>query len=223
MITPRRLALLLVMALGVAAFFAWKSSRDTAARTPADIEDYVFWQAKELSDFTLAAAGERTLGSSDLKGKWTFVFFGYTHCPDVCPLTLAVLGQVFKILEKQPEIFREIQAIFVSVDPGRDTPEALGAYVSYFNKEFIGATGSVAQIDAFSRQLGALYTIHAKEPGNTSDSYLVTHNSTIFLVDPQGRLHGRFPVPHVPHEIAEIFLKIRAFNGERSGKRWAFL
>lgn len=207
---------MLAIALSAVAFIAWRSGRETVVRTPAELEDYVFWQAKELADFTLAGAGNRTLRLSDLKGKWSFVFFGYTHCPDVCPLTLALLGQAFGVIEKNPEIFPELQAIFVSVDPGRDTPEALGDYVAYFNKRFLGATGSVAQIDAFSRQLGALYSVHAPEPGKPGDSYLVTHNSTIFLVDPQGRLHGRFPAPHVPQEIAEVFLKIRAFYSERS-------
>lgn len=218
----RGLALLLAIAVSVAAFIAWKSGHDRVVRTPAEIEDYVFWQAKELSDFTLARAGNRTLTTSDLRGKWTFVFFGYTHCPDVCPLTLAVLGGVFAMLEKDPQVRREIQTLFVSVDPGRDTPEALGEYVSYFNAGFIGATGSVAQIDALARQIGALYTIHAPEAGKASDAYLVTHNSTVFLVDPRGRLYGRFPAPHVAREIAEAFLKIRAFDGERSNTRWAF-
>lgn len=216
-----RLALLLAVAVGAVAFMVWNSSRDTAVRTPAEIEDYVFWQAKALADFTLTGAGNRTLGSGDLKGKWTFVFFGYTYCPDVCPLALTVLGQAFRMLEKDPEISREIQAVFVSVDPGRDTPDALGEYVAYFHGRFLGATGSVAQIDAFSRQMGALYTIHAKAPGKPDNAYLVTHNSTIFLVDPQGRLHGRFPAPHVPQEIAEVFLKIRALHRERSGMRWS--
>jgi len=133
-----------------------------------------------------------------------------------------VLGQAFKILEKNPAVFPEVQGIFVSVDPKRDTPESLKEYVSYFNDRFIGVTGSTAELDDFSRQMSALYTIHPKEAGQSDDTYLVTHNSTVFLVDPQGRLHGRFPPPQTPKEIAEVFMKIRMFYNERSNKRWGF-
>ena len=219
-LTKRILAVLLVIALSVTAFIGWKLSNDPVVKAPAEIEDYLFWQAKELTDFNLTGANNKTLGLNELKGKWSFIFFGYTHCPDVCPLTLMVLGQAFKILEKNPAVFPEVQGIFVSVDPKRDTPESLKEYVSYFNDRFIGVTGSTAEVDDFSRQMSAMYTIHAKEAGQADDTYLVTHNSTVFLVDPQGRLHGRFPPPQTPKEIAEVFMKIRMFYNERSNKRW---
>lgn len=221
-LTKRNLALLLVIAISVAAFIGWKLSHDPVVKAPADIEDYLFWQAKELADFKLTGADNKALELNDLKGKWSFIFFGYTHCPDVCPLTMGVLGQAFKILEKNPSVFPEIQGIFVSVDPKRDTPQSLKEYVSYFNTKFIGVTGSTAELEDFSRQMSALYTIHPKEPDKSGDNYLVSHNATIFLVDPQGRLHGRFPPPQSPQEIAEIFMKIRTFYNERSNKRWAF-
>jgi len=221
-LTKRILAVLLVIALSVTAFIGWKLSNDPVVKAPAEIEDYLFWQAKELTDFNLTGANNKTLGLNELKGKWSFIFFGYTHCPDVCPLTLMVLGQAFKILEKNPAVFPEVQGIFVSVDPKRDTPESLKEYVSYFNDRFIGVTGSTAEVDDFSRQMSAMYTIHAKEAGQADDTYLVTHNSTVFLVDPQGRLHGRFPPPQTPKEIAEVFMKIRMFYNERSNKRWGF-
>jgi len=222
LLTRRIIAVLLVIALSVTAFIGWKLSNDPVVKAPAEIEDYLFWEAKELTDFKLTGADNKTLGLDELKGKWSFIFFGYTHCPDVCPLTLMVLGQAFKILEKYPAVFPEVQGIFVSVDPKRDTPESLKEYVSYFNDRFIGVTGSTAELDDFSRQMSALYTIHPKEAGRSDDTYLVTHNSTVFLVDPQGRLHGRFPPPQTPKEIAEVFMKIRTFYNERSNKRWGF-
>lgn len=220
--TKGSLAVLLVIALSISAFIGWKLSHDQVVKAPAEIEDYLFWQAKELTDFKLTGADNKTLGLNELKGKWSFIFFGYTHCPDVCPLTLRVLGQTFKILEKNPEIFPEIQGVFISVDPKRDTPESLKEYVSYFNDRFIGVTGSLAELDDFSRQMSALYTLHTNEAGESGDNYLVSHNSTVFLVDPQGRLHGRFPPPQTPQEIAEVFTKIRIFYNERSKKQWGF-
>ncbi|TXT24299.1 MAG: hypothetical protein FD134_1614 [Gallionellaceae bacterium] len=212
--------LLLAIALSITVFIGWKLSRDDVVRAPEDIEDYLFWQARELTEFKLAGADNKTLGLSDLKGKWSFFFFGYTHCPDVCPVTLATLGKAFRILEKDAAIAPEIQGVFVSVDPGRDTPELLKEYAAYFNKHFIGVTGTTAELEAFSRQMSALYTIHPKEPGKPDNTYLVSHNSTLFLVDPQGRVHGRFPPPQDPQEIADAFVKIRAFYNERSKKRW---
>ena len=220
--TKRNLALLLVIAISAIAFIGWKLSHDPVVKAPADIEDYLFWQAKELTDFKLTGADNKTLGLNDLKGKWSFIFFGYTHCPDVCPLTMGVLGQAFKILEKTPAVFPEVQGIFVSVDPKRDTPELLKEYASYFYSEFIGVTGSTAQLDGFSRQMDAMYTIHPNEPDKPGDNYLVSHTSTIFLVDPQGRLYGRFPPPQSSQEIVVVFMKIRRFYNERSNKRWAF-
>ncbi len=220
--TRRNLAILLVIALSITGFIGWKLSHDPVVKAPADIEDYLFWQAKELTDFKLTGADNKTLSLNDLKGKWSFVFFGYTQCPDVCPLTLRILGQAFQILEKNPAIIPEIQGIFVSVDPKRDTPELLKEYVSYFNDRFMGVTGSIAELDGFSRQMSALYTVHASEAGESEDTYLVSHNSTVFLVDPQGRLHGRFPPPQTPKEIAEVFMKIHTFYNERSNKRWGF-
>ncbi len=183
-----------------------------------EIEDYLFWQAKDLTDFKLIGADSKTLGLNDLKGKWSFIFFGYIHCPDVCPLTLGILGQAFKLMEKNPAAYQEIQGVFISVDPKRDTPELAKEYASYFSSKFTGVTGETAQLEAVSRQMSASYSIHPKATKESGDAYLVSHTSTIFLVDPQGRLYGKFPPPQTPQEIAEVFIKIRTFYDERVKK-----
>lgn len=224
-LTKKNIAILLaiVVAIAVTALIGWRAEKETFVKPPEEIEDYLFWEAKELTDFKLTAADGKTLGLDGLKGKWSFVFFGYTQCPDVCPLTMGILGQAFKLIEKTPPAYQEMQGIFISVDPKRDTPELLKEYVSYFSNKFIGVTGDTAQLEAVSRQMSALYTIHSNEPkkaGDTSsgDNYLVTHNSTVFLVDPQGRLYGKFPPPQLPQEIAEVFIKIHKFYNERVKK-----
>lgn len=215
----KSLVLLLVIAVSITAFVGWRIGNEPAAPPPQEIEDYLFWQANDLTDFKLVGAGNKTFGLNDLKGKWSFIFFGYTHCPDVCPVTLGTMGKAFRILEQTPAVYQEIQGVFISVDPKRDTPETLKEYVAYFNNKFTGVTGDTAQLDAFARQMSALYTIHAKD-AQKSDTYLVSHNSTIFLVDPKGRLFGKFPPPHTPQELAEAFMKIRTFYNERSKKQW---
>jgi len=212
---------LLSVAVVVTAIFGWQLSNETVVKPPEEIEDYLFWQAKDLTEFKLMGANNKTLSLNDLKGRWSFVFFGYTHCPDVCPVTMGILGKAFTLLEKTPAVSQEIQGIFISVDPKRDTPESLKEYASYFNDKFIGVTGDPEQLEAIARQMSALFTIHASDPQKSS-TYLVSHNSTVFLVDPQGRLYGRFPPPQTPQEVAEVFLKIRMFHSERDKKRWVF-
>ncbi|MDO8261746.1 MAG: SCO family protein [Gallionella sp.] len=221
-LTRKGLAFLLAVAVAssvaISVFISLRPGNDAVVKPPEEIEDYLFWQAKDLTDFKLIGADSKTLVLNDLKGKWSFIFFGYIHCPDVCPLTMGILGQAFKLMEKNPAAYQEIQGIFISVDPKRDTPELLKEYASYFNNKFTGVTGDTTQLDALSRQMSALYTIQPKDPGKPGDNYQVTHTSTIFLVDPQGRLYGRFPPPQLPQEIAEVFIKIRTFYNERVKK-----
>ncbi len=211
--------LVLLISVLLITAFAWRLSSNTVVQLPEEIADYLFWEAKDLTSFALLKADDEALELDDLKGKWSFIFFGYTHCPDVCPLTMSALGTAFKILEKDPAVSSTIQGIFVSVDPKRDTPELLKEYAAFFHTKFSGVTGTTAQVDAITRQMGAFYTIH---PGKSDKNYPVSHNSTIFLVDPRGRRYGRFPPPHAPREIAALFAKIRAFYDVQEEKRWGF-
>jgi protein SCO1/2 len=212
------IAILLPVILAATALFAWRLGSEVNIKVPEEIEDYLFWEAKDLTDFKLTAAGNKTFDLDNMKGKWSFIFFGYTHCPDVCPTTLMQMGAAFKLIEYDPAIYPEIQGIFISVDPDRDTPELLKDYVSYFNPGFIGLTGNKARIDAFSRQIGALYKLNNE---GSEDSYEVTHNSTIFLIDPKGRLYGRFPPPQAAPEIASTFIRIHKFYTKQEEKRWS--
>ena len=212
------IAIVLVISVSTAAFFGWRSNSDDTVPPPEEIEEYLFWNPKYLKDFTLNAAGNEELNLEHLLGKWSFVFFGYTHCPDICPATLGLLAVTFKSLEKNPEIAQEIQGIFISVDPDRDTQEHMKEYAAYFHPKFTGVTGSTAQVDAITRQMGALYALNNEE---SKDNYLVSHNTTVFLVDPSGRRYGRFPPPHVPQEIADAFTNIRAFYNAQEKKRWS--
>jgi protein SCO1/2 len=214
------LAFLLAISVAVTLFFGWRLDSDTIVQAPPEIEDYLFWEARELKPFTLVASGNKSFNLESLKGKWSFIFFGYTHCPDVCPATLSVMGAAFSMLERNPVVAPEIQGVLISVDPKRDTPELLKEYVSFFDDGFLGVTGSTAQIDGLTRQVGALYTLNSENAED--DNYSVTHNSTIFLVDPRGRLFGRFPPPQDPQVIADTFIKIHAFYNQQAEKRWLF-
>ena len=147
-----------------------------------------------------------------LARKWTFMFFGYTHCPDICPMALVDLNAVYQNLSERGDlIFKEYnvdtQFIFVTVDPQRDTKEQLKKYVPYFNRDFLGLTADPDMIAKLAHPLGVAYG--RVQGSDSADEYLVDHSASFLLVDPLGRLRATFPPPHDPKQIAEDFRKIR--------------
>jgi protein SCO1/2 len=147
-----------------------------------------------------------------LARKWTFMFFGYTHCPDVCPMALVDLNAVFNNLTEEGDLIFEkynvdTQFIFVSVDPQRDTVGELKEYISYFNKNFIALTAEPDMIEKLAQPLGVSYM---RMPGKDSEGdYYIDHSASFLLIDPLGRLRAYFPPPHNPEQVAEDFRRIR--------------
>jgi protein SCO1/2 len=135
--------------------------------------------ARELA-LTDAEGRPRTL--ADFKGKITLIFFGYTQCPDVCPTTLAELATVKQAMGKDGD---RLQGVFVSVDPERDTPEVLKAYVGNFDPSFVALTGTPEQIAAAAKNFKVFY---AKVPGRTEGSYTIDHTAGTYVFDAQGRV-----------------------------------
>jgi protein SCO1 len=160
----------------------------------------VLSQPRDLQPFTLVEHTGKRFDNRALLGRWSFIFFGYTHCPDVCPTTLSVLNSVARKLESHEN---PLQFVFISIDPGRDTPEKLGQFVSYFNGTFIGVTGSDDAIHALTRQLGVIFA-RVEENSGTAD-YLMDHSASVLLFDPAGRFHAVFTPPLDASEIASDF------------------
>ena len=146
--------------------------------------------------FQLIDTSGRTVNQDVLKGKWSVVFFGFTHCPDICPTTLFELGQVEPLLGADADKF---QAVLVSVDPARDTVEQMKAYVANdaFPKRLIGLTGSAAQVDAAAKAYRAYYA----KSGEGSD-YLMNHFSGAYLMNPKGKFDRILPYGVSPDELA---------------------
>jgi protein SCO1/2 len=177
------------------------------AKTPdlSRLHATVFREPRIIEPFTLVDHTGKPFDNGSLQGRWSFVFFGYTHCPDVCPTTLSVLNSVARKLEPEKDT---VQFVFVSIDPERDTPEQLGQFVSYFNGSFIGATGSEDTLDALTRQLGVVYARVASGSGSQSadtDNYLIDHSASVLLFDPAGRFHAVFTPPLDAKSIADDF------------------
>ena len=205
--TPRpygTLLLFLFWGLLLATVFYWMLPDKTV---PPELQGVLRPEPKQLQAFELSDQYRQPFNLEHLKGKWSFVFFGYTHCPDICPTTLSTLTRVIKKLQTDPQTLPNAQVVFVSVDPQRDTPDVLESYMKYFNEAFQGITGTQQDIDSLTRQFGAGYM---KEPETTPGEYLVSHASSIFLVDPHGQLLATFPPPHDPDTIVEQFQQIRS-------------
>lgn len=138
--------------------------------------------AEYARELALPDAGGTPRTLADFKGKVTVVFFGYTQCPDVCPTTLAEIAEVKQKLGADGA---KLQPVFVTVDPERDTPEVLAAYVKNFGSDFVALRGTLDQTQAAARQFKVFF---AKVPGKTEGSYTMDHTAGSFVFDPQGRI-----------------------------------
>jgi protein SCO1 len=151
------------------------------------------------NDFALKDHTGQIRKLADFKGNAVIVFFGFTHCPDVCPTTLAELATVMKELGPLAD---KVQVLFITVDPERDTPELLAKYVPAFDPRFLGLVGTVAETEQVAKQFKAFYQ---KVPGKTAGSYTVDHTAGSYIFDPQGRIrlfvrHGQGTEPIV-HDL----------------------
>jgi protein SCO1 len=196
-----------VVAAGILAgvAVAWFHARERA-RPPVLEQATLFDAPRALPDFSLVDQAGRPFGPDRLRGHWSFVFFGFTNCPDVCPTTLATLAAARKALG-DPRPGDAPAVVFVSVDPGRDTPELLGRYVAYFDPAITGATGTREAIAALTTALGVAVIIG---PPAADGSYAVDHSAAIFLVDPEARVAALFGAPHEAGAIARDFRRIVA-------------
>ncbi|MBW2288664.1 MAG: SCO family protein [Deltaproteobacteria bacterium] len=155
-----------------------------------------------LPDFILSDHHGRVFDAARFDEHWSFVFFGYTYCPDVCPATLSTFRAVEERLADEPDL----QYVFVSVDPERDTLERLAEFVPYFHPDFIGVTGPTEEIAKFTSGIGVY---HQKSEATTGPDYLMDHSISVMLMDPERRLAAIFSAPNDPDAIAAAFRKIR--------------
>jgi len=167
---------------------------------------FVYDAPIELNDFSLEDEDGEVFNNENLQGQWTLVFFGYTFCPDICPLTLASVRQFYGLLEENGES-EDVQVLMISVDPERDTREVLANYVHYFNPEFMGARGDYTEVYTLARQMNVTFNYVAMDEEN----YLVNHNGEVMLLDPQGNNVGFFKAPYKPDFMRENFLAVKRY------------
>lgn len=195
---------LIVLIAIASALGLWAGSRWLSAPQLPQLDAAVMYPtAQPVADFTLQRANGERLTQDDLRGVWTVAFFGFTHCPDICPTTLTTFKQVWKQLE-QAQATDRVRFVFVSVDPQRDTPTQLRNYVGFFNPEFIAATGSDEELTRLTRSLGLVY---ARIP-DVGDTYNVDHSASVVIIDPQARRAGLFRPPFVAATISADLLAL---------------
>jgi protein SCO1/2 len=161
---------------------------------------YMSWfpLPRKLSDFTISKHTGDTFTNTDLQGKWTLAFVGYTFCPDICPVTLAEINNVYPQL-KAAEESTPLQIWFLSVDPKRDTVDRLNEYINYFNSDFVAATGPHEQLFPLVRSMGMMYSM---SESTDNPNYLVDHSASIVVINPDGNVVGRFKPKHVLGELS---------------------
>jgi protein SCO1/2 len=147
--------------------------------------------------FRLVDGGGKTVTDKDYRGKWLLVYFGYTHCPDVCPTTLAAVSAA---LDKLPANDRsKVKALFITVDPARDTPQVMGDYVAGFGNDLVGLSGSQEEVDKAMKA----YRVYAKKHPEKDGDYSMDHSSIVYLMDPSGRYASNFSFDTPPDSMAK--------------------
>ena len=198
---------LLGVTLGLLGVLLWLSGKRPGAE-PWDVPRDHFQSPPGFApDFVLQSQDGTLVSSDDFPGKLLAVFFGYTSCPDVCPLTLSTLTRAFDRLGDERD---RVQVILITVDPARDTPERLKRYLSGFHPSFLGLTGSEEEIRSVAHGFGADFG----RSGEGQD-YIVDHTARVFVVDPAGRIPLTFPITATPEEIVRDLARlIEASTGE---------
>ncbi len=188
---------------------------------PSPIEGFFWPEQLQLHSFDLVDHENRKFDRSRLSGRWSFMFFGYTHCPDICPVTMNILRQIREKLLRDGRdggtSMEPIAFVFISVDGERDTPAHLSDYIGFFGEGFTAASGAKAQIESLTTQLGVAWSIDEHAQGQ--QDYLVGHSGALFLISPAATVASIWQPPHTADEIADRFIQIQKFlrNSDQPG------
>lgn len=193
------LAVLVVLGLIVAKVLREPEVNREALREQGVI---LFDQPRKFTDFSLIDHRGEDYTQEDLKGQWTVIFFGFTQCPDICPITLADLSRLMKALPEP--LAEDTQVLMVTLDPARDTPEVLAKYVPYFHPEFIGITGDFLTIKRFANELNVAFAKVTLE-----DDYTVDHSGHLSLINPRGDYHALLKPPFETEKMQSALSAIR--------------
>ncbi len=186
--------IVILAGLGVYSHFKQKN----AAQANQGASETLLPSPKTLSNFTLTDDTGKPYTNDNLKGHWTILLFGFSHCGDVCPLSMTELNKMYLQLQNELPADKLPQVAFISVDPARDTPEVLHNYVKNYNPNFTGATGDAANLNIFVKEMGVYY---AKKASQDPNVYGMDHSSQVFLFNPDGNWIG---ILNFPFQAAQL-------------------
>jgi protein SCO1/2 len=167
---------------------------------------------REIKAFTLTGIDNKPFTKDSLQGKWTILFFGFTHCGSLCPTTMAELGKMFRLLEEQ-KVSPLPNITMITIDPKRDSLEKLNQYVKAFNPHFFGAHETTDGMEALTQELGIAYTTVTRHASNDSTYDDIEHTGALMLFNPKGELIAFFTSPHHAASLAEDYqLLIHSYN-----------
>ena len=184
--------------------------------TPPDIASgIVLKQPRSLTNFSFTDSQGKTFTPQQLKGHWSLVFFGFTHCPMICPTTLAELNSVYQQLQQQ-KITQLPEVVMISIDPTRDTVARLRDYIQGFNPNFFAARGSLEQTQQLTQQLGIVF-MRSQAKGASSQEYNIDHSGTIVLLNPAGQVQAFFSQPHKAEQIVKDYQQVVSYYQHNNG------
>ena len=193
--------------------FLFSEGDDSYPRLIPDQTMAVFVGPKPLKEFVLIDQNSDTFDLSSLKGKWSFLFFWFTHCPDICPSTLVSLSKLREQITKGINGTKNVQFVFISVDPKRDTVITLKQYTNYFDPSIIGVTGTELELRNLTQQLDAKFEVESAPDKN---SYQVYHTSAVFLINPQGQYTALLTPPFDISPISRRFTILKKIDAIKS-------
>ena len=168
-----------------------------------DMGLYLIEPPRNLGAFNLMDSAGKEFLPEDFEGKWNMLFFGFTFCPDICPITMSMLSRIEKGLDIENQ--EKIRIFLVTVDPDRDSPDQLKVYLENFSENFIGLTGGLDQIYNFATRVNAPFN---PIKNNKESNYTVDHTGSIILINPEGNYAGFFRAPHNQDDVKTAVLDI---------------
>jgi cytochrome oxidase Cu insertion factor (SCO1/SenC/PrrC family) len=189
-------------AIAVASFLFWQQILGNGQVDTAATGEVITAPGLSMGGpFTLTAHTGEEVSSSAFEGDFMLIYFGYTFCPDICPLELATMAATLDILaETDPEVAEAVKPVFITVDPARDTVDVIGEYVAAFHPDFVGFTGGETEVASLAREF-RVYV--AKHPPDEYGDYLVDHTGYVYLMGPNGEFVTLFQGGNPPEILAE--------------------
>lgn len=191
---------LLSCGLLVAGLFIFYLGQKPSVAPLSTSNSVMFPIGRDIRPFKLTGPHGVSITQHHFAQHWTLLFFGFTHCNQVCPTTLAMLARAYTELQKT---FPELQVVFVSLDPERDTPENVDTYVKSFHPQFMGATGPINELHQLQRQFN-VFSAREETPGG---QYQIQHTPSIMLIDPKGKWVGLFGTGAPPEQFVNMFVR----------------